>query len=108
MRLQIIPRIVVATQLVQRKIVALSTQPAQPNSNATPSDRPLTLNQVIADLIADKLISKETGEQLLINRRSFQSSQHPLILIGNQKWKDLRDPKKTLHLENLTQWLAEK
>ena len=88
--------------------MALSTQPAQPNSNATPSDRPLTLNQVIADLIADKLISKETGEQLLINRRSFQSSQHPLILIGNQKWKDLRDPKKTLHLENLTQWLAEK
>lgn len=88
--------------------MALSTQPAQPNSNATPSDRPLTLNQVIADLIADKLISKETGEQLLINRRSFQSSQHPLILIGNQKWKDLRDPKKTLHLENLTQWLADK
>ena len=88
--------------------MALSTQPAQPNSNATPSDRPLSLNQIVADLIADKLISKETGEQLLINRRSFQSSQHPLILIGNQKWKDLRDPKKTLHLENLTQWLAEK
>ena len=87
--------------------MALSTQPAQP-PNANPSDRPLTLPQVIADLIADKLIARETGEQLLINRRSFQSSQHPLILIANQKWKDLRDPRKTLHLENLTQWLAEK
>ena len=87
--------------------MALSTQPTQ-QPNATPSDRPLTLQQVVADLIADKLIAKETGEQLLINRRSFQSSQHPLILIANQKWKDLRDPRKTLHLENLTQWLAEK
>ena len=72
------------------------------------SDRPLRLDQVVADLIADKLVAKETGEQLLINRRSFQSTQHPLILIGDQKWKDLRDPKKTLHLENLTQWLAGK
>ena len=94
--------------------MAISTQtpPANPANPANPgapySDRPLSLNQIVADLIADKLISKETGEQLLINRRSFQSSQHPLILIGNQKWKDLRDPKKTLHLENLTQWLAEK
>jgi general secretion pathway protein E len=78
------------------------------NPSISPSDRPLTLNQVVADLIADKLVSKEAGEQLLINRRSFQSTQHPLILVANQKWKDPRDPKKTLHLETLTQWLAEK
>jgi general secretion pathway protein E len=94
--------------------VAISTQTpsAHPANPAAPqvnqSDRPLALNQVIADLIADKLIAKEAGEQLLVNRRSFQSTQHPLILVGNQKWKDLRDPKKTLHLEYLTQWLAEK
>ena len=75
---------------------------------ATPSDRQLTLNQVVADLIDDKLISSETGEQLLVNRRSFQSSQHPLILIANQKWKDARDSRRALNLENLTQWLAEK
>ncbi len=66
------------------------------------------LEQVVADLIADKLVGKEAGEQLLVNRRSFHSTQHPLILIANQKWKDLRDPRKTLHLEVLTQWLAEK
>ena len=78
------------------------------NQNAPQSDRPLTLEQVVADLIADKLVGKEAGEQLLVNRRSFHSTQHPLILIANQKWKDLRDPRKTLHLEVLTQWLAEK
>jgi general secretion pathway protein E len=66
------------------------------------------LNQAVADLIADKMIARETGEQFLTNRRSFQSSQHPLIPIDNQKWKDLRDPRETLHLENLTQWLAAK
>ena len=88
---------------------SIQTPSANPAKPAAPqSERPLALNQIIADLIADKLITKETGEQLLINRRSFQSSQHPLILVANQKWKDLRDPRKTLHLENLTQWLAEK
>ncbi len=80
---------------------------------ATPStpgqgDRPLTLNQLVADLVADKLATKEAAEQLLVNRRSIQSSQHPLIIIANQKWKDPRDPRKLLHLETLTQWLAEK
>ena len=94
--------------------IDVATSPQTPSLNAanpagaTPSDRPLTLNQVLADMITDKLITKETGEQLLINRRSFQSSQHPLILVGDQKWKDLRDPKKTLHLEHLTQWMADR
>jgi general secretion pathway protein E len=75
---------------------------------AAASDRPLVLNQVVAELITDKLVSKEVGEQFLANRRAFQSTQHPLILIANQKWKDPRDAKKTLHIEALTQWLAQK
>ena len=92
---------------------ATAAKPANPAAAGRSSgtveqqpDRPLQLKQIVEDMIADKLIAKETGEQLLINRRSFQSSQHPLILIGDQKWKDLRDPRKTLHLEHLTQWLA--
>ncbi len=63
---------------------------------------------MVADLVTDKLVSKEAADQLLINRRSIQSSQHPLIIIANQKWKDPRDPRRLLHLETLTQWLAEK
>jgi len=77
---------------------------------ATPhqGDLPLTLNQLVTDLVTDNLVAKETAEQLLINRRLIQSSQHPLIIIANQKWKDPRDPRKLLHIEMLTQWLAEK
>ena len=71
-------------------------------------DRPLTLNQLVADLLADKLVTKDAAEQLLLNRRSIQSSQHPLVIIANQKWKDPRDARKLLHLETLTQWLAQK
>jgi general secretion pathway protein E len=71
-------------------------------------DKPLTLTQLVADLVADKLVSKEAADQLLINRRTIQSSQHPLVIIANQKWKDPREPRKLLHLETLTQWLAEK
>ncbi|MEQ1773825.1 MAG: GspE/PulE family protein [Burkholderiales bacterium] len=72
------------------------------------SDHPLTLTQLVTDLVTDKLVSKEAAEQLLINRRSIQSSQHPLVIIANQKWKDPRDPRKQLNLETLTQWLAGK
>ena len=57
-------------------------------------------------MIADKLVDKETGEQFVSNRRSFTSRDHPLVLIANQKWKDLRDPRKLLTVESLTQWLA--
>ena len=71
-------------------------------------DSPLTLTQLVADLVADKLVSKEAADQLLLNRRSIQSSQHPLVIIANQKWKDPRDPKKLLHIETLTEWLAGK
>ena len=71
-------------------------------------DLPLTLNQLVTDLVTDNLVAREAAEQLLINRRLIQSSQHPLIIIANQKWKDPRDPRKLLHIEMLTQWLAEK
>ena len=71
-------------------------------------DTPLTLPQLVADLVTDKLVSKEAADQLLVNRRSIQSSQHPLVIIANQKWKDPRDPRKLLHIETLTEWLAGK
>ena len=82
------------------------TQVNTATSSTAQVDRPLTLTEVVTDMIDDKLISKETGEQYLTNRRSFSSKEHPLVLIAGQKWKDARDPRKMLHLEVLTQWLA--
>jgi general secretion pathway protein E len=81
--------------------IANATQPRQ-------ADRPLDLQQVLSDLVADKLVSAEAAEMLARDRRLSKSDAHPLQVIADQKWKDPRQPKKTLHLEALTQWLAEK
>jgi general secretion pathway protein E len=72
------------------------------------ADRRLDLQQLLSDLVADKLVSAEAAEMLARDRRFSKSDVHPLQVIADQKWKDPRQPKKTLHLEALTQWLAEK
>src|SRR6185503_4058996 len=33
---------------------------------------------------------------------------HPLVVIAEQHWKDPRNPRKLLHIEALTEWLAGK
>ena len=71
-------------------------------------DRRLELSQLLADLVADGLIPKEPADQLAKDRRFARSDVHPLVVIADQKWKDPRQPRKILHLETLTQWLAEK
>ncbi|MGZ8210860.1 MAG: GspE/PulE family protein [Burkholderiales bacterium] len=70
--------------------------------------RPLTLHNVLQDMIADGLVSKEAADQLETNRRHTRSEVHPLVVVADQKWKDPRNPRKLLHLEALTQWLAER
>jgi general secretion pathway protein E len=72
------------------------------------ADRRLVLADLLADLVADGLVSKEAADQLIANRRFSRSDAHPLVVIAEQKWKDPREPRKLLHLEALTQWLADK
>ena len=72
------------------------------------SDRRLDLQQVLADLVADQMVSQEAADQLRKDRRISRADTHPLVVVADQKWKDPRQPKKLLHLEALTQWLAEK
>ncbi len=71
-------------------------------------DRPLTLAQVITDLIADGMVPKEDAEKLVANRRHSRTDVHPLVVVADQKWKDPRNPRKLLNVETLTQWLAAK
>src|SRR5674476_1070962 len=72
------------------------------------ADRRLDLQRVVADLVADGLVAQETADQLLKDRRFGRADVHPLVVIADQKWKDPWHPKKLLHREALTQWLAEK
>jgi general secretion pathway protein E len=83
--------------------------PTPATSTAPPQgDRPLTLAQVITDLIADGLVPKEDAEKLVANRRHSRTDVHPLVVVADQKWKDPRNPRKLLNVETLTQWLADK
>jgi len=75
---------------------------------SAPSTHRLELSQVLADMAADGLISKEAADQLVSNRRFARGETHPLVVIADQKWKDPRNPKKLLHIEALAQWLADK
>jgi general secretion pathway protein E len=81
----------------------MATQAAQRST-----DRRLELAQVLSDLVADKLVTKEVADQLLKDRRVARGDVHPLIVAADQKWKDPRAPRKTLNLEVLTEWLAGK
>ncbi len=73
-------------------------------------DQKLTLEQIVSELIADKLAAPEVAEKLLTLRRAIARSTdiHPLSVVAEQKWKDPRNPKKLLNLEALTEWLAAK
>ncbi|MFN0041423.1 MAG: GspE/PulE family protein [Burkholderiales bacterium] len=72
-------------------------------------DRRLVLDQLLIDLVADKLVTKDIADKLLALRRNLRATDvHPLVILADQKWKDPRSPKKLLSLESLTEWLAAK
>ncbi len=68
----------------------------------------LTLERILADLVADQLVSKEDADRLIADRRINRVDHHPLVVLGEQKLKDPRNPRKILHVEALTEWLAGK
>ena len=85
-----------------------STPPVPVKTQKLP-DKKLTLEFLLADLVADKLVPQDTADKLIALRRTMRSSDlHPLLILADQKWKDPRNPKKLLTLEVLTEWLAGK
>jgi len=66
----------------------------------------LTLGDVLRMLVTDNMVDKKQAEQLYKDRKMDSSNLHPLVVIGEQKWKNLTPPNKPLTVESLTQWLA--
>jgi general secretion pathway protein E len=81
---------------------------AQATTVPRQKDRKLDLHEVLNDLVTDQLVSRQDADKLAADRRFSRSDAHPLVVIAEQKWKDPRQPRKLLHLELLTEWLAEK
>ncbi|MFC5302812.1 GspE/PulE family protein [Azospira restricta] len=68
----------------------------------------LTLPEVVGWLVADGMVDKGEAERLVAERRLFRGDIHPLVLAADQKWRNLQPPNKPLHLEDLTEWLAQR
>src|SRR5450830_176859 len=66
----------------------------------------LTLGDVLRLLVNDGLIDKDQAEKLYKDRKMDSTNLHPIVIIGEQKWKNLSAPAKTLTVEALTIWLA--
>jgi general secretion pathway protein E len=82
----------------------MSSAPAAQGS----AQRRLTLDGVLADLVTDGLVPKESADKLSRDRRMSRLDTHPLVVVSDQNWRDPRNPKKLLGVEVLTQWLAER
>jgi general secretion pathway protein E len=69
-------------------------------------ERRLELEEVLGDLVADRLVDRAAADALLAAKNLRRGDIHPLVLIANQKWKDPRNPRRLLTLDTLTEWLA--
>ena len=66
----------------------------------------IKLGDVLRMLINDGVLEKTQAEKLYKDRRLDSSNLHPLVVIGEQKWKSLKPPHNTVTLEWLSSWLA--
>ena len=54
----------------------------------------LTLGDVLRMLVNDGMVDKVQAEKLYKDRKLDSSKLHPLVVIGEQKWKNLLPPHK--------------
>jgi len=67
-------------------------------------ERKLALGELLHWLVQDGMVLAAEAEKLAKNRKADRS--HPLVVIGEQKWRSLLPPGKPLTVEFLTEWLA--
>ena len=81
---------------------------SKPNIINKPTPGQITLGDVLRMLVNDGLVDKKQAEQLYKDRKMDSSNLHPLVIVGEQKWKSLRPPHKQLTVAALTAWLAQR
>jgi len=80
---------------------------SNPATLSNPTGR-LTLGNVLRMLVNDGMLDKIQAEKLYKDRKLDSSNLHPLVVVGEQKWKNLRPPHKAMSVETLSTWLAER
>jgi len=67
----------------------------------------LHLGDVLRMLVSDGKLDKVDAEKLYKDRKLDSSNLHPVVIIGEQKWKDLQTPHKVMNVDFLSRWLAD-
>ncbi|MDO9051797.1 MAG: GspE/PulE family protein [Methylotenera sp.] len=65
-----------------------------------------SLGDALRMLVNDGMLDKVQAEKLYKDRKLDSSNLHPLIVIGEQKWKNLKSPHNAITVEWLSSWLA--
>jgi general secretion pathway protein E len=66
----------------------------------------LNLGEVLRMLVNDGRIDKQQAEKLYKDRKKDSSNLHPIVVIAEQKWKDLKAPHKVFSVEQLSHFIA--
>lgn len=78
-------------------------------TNARKPDISLSLRSVVDDLVKDGRLTQRSAEHMgLKTRRRDQLTWNPLELVAEEGFDDPQNPGRTLDIEALTIWLAEK
>ncbi len=80
---------------------------SKPTILSNPNGR-LTLGDTLRMLVSDGIVDKAHAEKLYKDRKLDSSNLHPLVVVGEQKWKSLKAPQKPITAEMLANWLAER
>ncbi len=85
----------------------MSSQPAK--FLEVPEDRILDLPGVLDELVRDGYLSRDNAENLLVTPRTKkQLAMHPLEVIAEQRFENLKAPGRDLDADALTHWLCKK
>ncbi|MGJ8620203.1 MAG: GspE/PulE family protein [Methylophilaceae bacterium] len=66
----------------------------------------LSLGEFLRMLVNAGKIDKNQAEKLYKDRKLDSSNLHPIIIVGEQKWKDTEAPNKVMNADFLSRWLA--
>ena len=76
-------------------------------TNTIKSKTKLSMGDLLRMLVNDGRLDKTEAEKLYKDRKLDSSNLHPIIIVGEQKWKDLRAPHKVMNTDFLSRWLAD-
>ncbi|MFT3849651.1 MAG: GspE/PulE family protein [Propionivibrio sp.] len=75
-------------------------------SARTVPEHRLTVAELLGFMVADGLVAKKDADALIAESRLRRQVVHPLVLIGEQKWKSPLPPHRPLLPDDLGEWLA--